>query len=166
MDDTAERDMRNIIEALRKDIAKLWTELREVQAVLWGDNVRRDDGLKKVLLSLEARLGTLESVVRDLQDRMRHYIDAERAETCLGLAALAKHEAADGELYAESIEEDKDVKIATINKGVEEKKVKWQFVAAVVTAAFILAGQVITTSQASATQREIAAMAQTLAARK
>ena len=166
MDDTTERELRASITDLQEKIAKLWTTLREVQAVLWGDNVRRDDGLKKVILSLEARVGTLESVLRDLEARITHYLDAEREETCLGLAALAKHEAAEGELYTESIEEDKDMKIATMNNGVEAKKAKWQLVAAVVTAAFLFAGQVITASQASATQREIAAMAQSLEARR
>ena len=166
MDDTTERELRASIADLQEKIAKLWTTLREVQAVLWGDNVRRDDGLKKVILSLDARVGTLESVLRDLEARITHYLDAGREETCLGLAALAKHEAAEGELYTESIKEDNDMKIATMNNGVEAKKAKWQLVAAVVTAAFLFAGQVITASQASATQREIAAMAQSLEARK
>ena len=166
MDDITERELRASITDLQDKIAKLWTTIREVQAVLWGDNVRRDDGLKKVILALEVRMGALEGVLRDLQAEIRHYIDSEREKTCFGLKELAKHEQEEGQLYEEGREEDRDVKIATINKGVEEKKVKWQFVAAVVTAAFILAGQVITTSQASATQREIAAMAQTLAARK
>ena len=166
MDDTAERELRASITEVQEKIAKLWTTLRELQAVLWGDNVRRDDGLKKVILGLEARVGTLESVLRDLQAEIAHYLDAGREDTCLGLAALAKHEAAEGQLYEETREEDKDMKIATMNNGVEAKKAKWQLVAAVVTAAFLFAGQVITASQASATQREIAAMAQTLEARR
>ena len=166
MDDTTERELRNSIETLRRDVAKVWTTLRELQSVLWGDNIRRDDGLKKDLVALEARVGTLESVLRDLEARITHYIDAGRAETCLGLKALAEHEQAEGQLYEEGQEEDTNVKIAAMNNGVEEKKVKWQLVAAVVTAAFLFAGQVITASQASATQREIAAMAQTLEARR
>ena len=90
MDDTTERELRASITDLQDKIAKLWTTLREVQAVLWGDNVRRDDGLKQVILSLEVRTGTLESVLRALQAELAHSLDAGREETCLGLAALAK----------------------------------------------------------------------------
>ena len=58
------------------------------------------------------------------------------------------------------------MKIAAMNGRTEEKKMKWQVVAALITAAFLFAGQVVTATQASATQRALATLTHTLEAHK
>ena len=138
----------------------------EVAAVLWGDDRTRDNGVRSVVKSHEERLRVLEEHDIELESRLQHYLDAERADTCLGLAALARHEAAEGQLYEEGQEEDASMKIAAMNGRTEEKKMKWQVVAALITAAFLFAGQVVTATQASATQRALATLTHTLEARK
>lgn len=114
---------------------------------------------------LKSEVKNLNQTVAHIQTEMRHYVDT-RPETCLGLKALADHEAAEGKLYEEGQEEDTNMKIAAMNGRVEEKKMKWQVAAALITAAFLFAGQVVTTAQASATQRDLAALTHTLEARK
>ena len=141
-------------------------KIAEVSAVLWGDDRTRDNGVRSVVKAHEERLRVLEEHDIEIESRLQHYLDAEREETCLGLAALAKHEAAEGQLYEEGQEEDANMKIAAMQNGTEVKKAKWQVIAALVTAAFLFAGQVVTAAQASATQRDLVTLTHTLEAQK
>ncbi len=50
---------------LSRDIAKLWTSLRELSSVVWGDNVTRDNGLRSEVREQEERLKAVELVTVD-----------------------------------------------------------------------------------------------------
>ena len=95
----------------RRDIAKLWTSLRELSSVVWGDNVTRDNGLRSEVREQEERLKAVELVVRNLIQDLKHYKDREREETCIGLKALKEHKEEEISLY----EEDNEVTKAKIN---------------------------------------------------
>jgi hypothetical protein len=97
----------------RKDIAQLWTAHRELGSVLWGDDGRRDNGIRSKVRAQEEKLGELEIAQRSLHEQLRHYFDREREETCLGLRALAEHE----QIHEEEGKEDTEVKVAEVTAG-------------------------------------------------
>ena len=74
----------------REQIGKLWGELRELASDYWGPN--RDNGRRSTIKALEDKTGELDIAQRNLLERLRHYLDAEREQSCLGLAELARRE--------------------------------------------------------------------------
>ena len=114
---------------------------------------------------LKSEVKNLNQTVAHIQTEMRHYVDT-RPETCLGLKALAEHEQEEGQLYDESLEEDKEMTIANGNNKAKLSEARLTLAGVVLVALLSLVGQVVTANQASATQREIAALSATLEARK
>ena len=114
---------------------------------------------------LKSEVRNLNQTVAHIQTEMRHYVDT-RPETCLGLKALAEHEQEEGQLYDESLEEDKEMTIANGNNKAKLSEARLTLAGVVLVALLSLVGQVVTANQASATQREIAALSATLEARK
>lgn len=110
----------------RRDIAKLWTALRELGSALWGDDKTRDNGIRSVTKAHEARLVALESDQRELRSELQHYLDKGREETCLGLKALAAHETECQDFYKEYEEEETEVKVAEIQAGAQVGAAKEQ----------------------------------------
>ncbi len=84
--------MEAIDHEARDRIKNLEVSTREIGSALWGDDVRRDNGLRSDVRRLEERCGENEVNIRTVNDNIRHYIDVEREETCHGLAALAAYE--------------------------------------------------------------------------
>ena len=124
----------------RERIAKLWTFVREVASALWGDDERRDNGIRSMVKDQEARLLAMESDQRTLRGDLQHYLDKGREETCLGLKALADHEAACEDLYLEGEKEETEVAVAHINAEAGTKAAQWQFLTGTVVQLLILAG--------------------------
>lgn len=97
----------------REQIGKLWGSLRDATGVLWGDNVSRDNGLRSSVRALEVGHAQTEKRINEMDDRIRHYIDVERENTCHGIAALEEHKAD----HAREIKEEVAVKVAKIEAG-------------------------------------------------
>ena len=131
----------------RKDIAKLYTALRELSTAVWGDDVTRDNGIRSEVREHRQRLDAVELVTRNLITDLRHYLDKERAETCIGLAAIKKHEEETIALYEESQEEETEVKVAQIQAGAQvgaaRTSATWQATAMVVGQLLTLVGIII-----------------------
>jgi hypothetical protein len=72
-------------------LAKLWTSFRELSAAVWGDDVRRDNGLRSRVETLEQNLDTEVARRLDNEARIQHYMDRERQETCYGTPLWKQH---------------------------------------------------------------------------
>ena len=114
---------------------------------------------------LKSEVRNLNQTVAQIQTELRHYVDT-RPETCLGLKALAEHEQEEGQLYDESREEEKEMTIAEGANKTKLSEARLTLAGIVLVAAMSLVGQIITANQASATQRDIAALSATLKAQK
>ena len=130
MTDFAER-----LGALEKDHQKVRGLLGEVAAVLWGDMVTRNNGIRSRVIALESRCKSID----DIEDRLQHYIDTERRETCYGLAGLARFEST----REEDREEDADMTIATMKAQVESAASRRQTIGIIITAVLNALGLVI-----------------------
>lgn len=86
-------ELRQRLLFVESQIAKLWTSLREATSVIWGDNVKRDNGLRSVVNTLKQVTAELEDDQNKLRTELRHYLDAEREASCYGLAALTEMQA-------------------------------------------------------------------------
>ena len=80
-------------EAVDPNLAKLWTAHRELASVIWGDDVTRDNGLRSEVREHRERLDAVELVTRNLITDLKHYLDKEREETCIGKKLVVAHEA-------------------------------------------------------------------------
>lgn len=89
MDDA---ETRNRLLTAEAQISKIWTFVREIATVLWGDDKTRDNGVRSRVDALEENDAEREKTQAELKEALRHYLDAERKETCHGLAALKSHE--------------------------------------------------------------------------
>lgn len=84
---------------------------REQGSALWGDNVRRDNGVRSKVQAHDAAISSLQEQMLTIKSEWRHYIDVGRKESCEGLKALAQFEAkAD-----DDEEEETEVTVAKIN---------------------------------------------------
>ena len=99
----------------RERIKDLEVLTREIGSALWGDDVRRDNGLRSEVREYGRKIAELEEFKRTTETTWQHYIDFERANTCVGLAALAKAEEGIDSAEYETDEEDTEVQIAEIN---------------------------------------------------
>lgn len=63
----------------------------EIGAALWGDHVLRDNGVRSQVRRHEDRLDAAEADQRELRGDLRHYLDSERAATCIGKFALEEY---------------------------------------------------------------------------
>jgi hypothetical protein len=107
----------------REQIGKLEAAHRELAADYWGPD--RSNGRRSQVSEHEDRLDNLE-------ERAAHYLDAERQETCLGLAEFALRD-------QETAGEDTQVKVASISmKGVVLAAAIPSTISALVTIAVIL----------------------------
>lgn len=120
--------------ALERDNLKIRGLVGEVAGVVWGDMVKRDNGLRARVTKLEAKCETIDAI----EDRIRHYLDAERRETCIGLAELARREAAQGQ----EEEEVTEVTVATIRAQVEAAASRRQTIGIIITATLNVLGLV------------------------
>ena len=98
-------------EAVDPNLAKLWTAHRELASVIWGDDVTRDNGLRSEVREHRERLDAVELVTRNLITDLKHYLDKEREETCIGKALIEEHL----EEHKQEVKEDTEVKTAGIN---------------------------------------------------
>ena len=97
-------------EAVDPNLAKLWTAHRELASVIWGDDVTRDNGLRSEVREHRERLDAVELVTRNLITDLKHYLDKEREETCIGKTLIEEH-LKDHKIEAK---EDEDVKTAVM----------------------------------------------------
>jgi hypothetical protein len=95
---------------LEKNLAKVWTFLRELASAFWGDDVRRDNGLRSQVGTLKQVTAELEDGLATIESRLQHYLDSEREETCHGLAEFRCRDAEE----AADAEEEVPVKTARI----------------------------------------------------
>lgn len=103
--------MAEVIDHEARDrIAQLEVLAREQGSALWGDNTRRDNGLRSDVRKIEDKVGELEVAHRTIVETWRHYRDVERAQTCEGLKALAAYK----QTGAEEGEEESEVTVAKI----------------------------------------------------
>lgn len=107
---------------LERDHRKVRGLVGELAAVLWGDMVKRDNGIRSRVVRLESRMDDAESHDDELDSRLQHYFDTERESTCFGLAGLAKWEAS----RDADEEEEADVTIATMQAEVQKEVVRAQ----------------------------------------
>lgn len=122
--------------ALERDNLKIRGLAGEIAGVVWGDMVKRDNGLRARTGSLELRCRQAEEELDDLRERLRHYLDAERRETCIGLAELARRESAKDQ----EEEEVTEVTVATIRAQVEAAASRRQTIGIIITATLNVAG--------------------------
>lgn len=106
----------------RERIAKIWTSLRELATVLWGDDKTRDNGLRSRVDALEAFRLESEIDRSYLHKKLQHYLDVERQETCHGIKALEAHETK----LLKKAGEETDVRIAKIQASAQMKTAGWQ----------------------------------------
>lgn len=97
----------------RDGVHDVETRLTQVEMVLWGIN--KDNGLKSEVSSLSRK-------IYELLERLNHYRDYERQNTCHGLKEFAKRD----EFAAEVQEEVTEVKTAEINAGATRDVGKWK----------------------------------------
>lgn len=123
----------------RDQIAKLWTSHRELASAVWGDDVKRDNGLRSEVRALREELDAGLAWAHDIWN-------VKRREECLGVEALerhiAEHEAKSGEEVQMSVAEIS----AEAAKAVAEISAKaairtqWWVVAGVIISALITVG--------------------------
>ena len=102
------RDVREAADEVRKSVAKLWTELRELSATVQGAD--GGNGIRSDVRELEKWRARVEQHLTDLSAKLQHYLDVEREKTCHGKAALKRHE----EEHEEACEEETEMKVAQI----------------------------------------------------
>ena len=83
------REVREAADEVRKSVAKLWTELRELSATVQGAD--GGNGIRSDVRELEKWRAKVEQHLNSLDSRLQHYMDVEREETCHGIAALQEH---------------------------------------------------------------------------
>ena len=83
------REVREASDEVRKSVAKLWTELRELSATVQGAD--GGNGIRSDVRELEKWRAKVEQHLNSLDSRLQHYMDVEREETCHGIAALQEH---------------------------------------------------------------------------
>lgn len=106
-----EQSLNNAVGEVKDRIAKLWSAHRELAVVVHGAN--KDNGLRADVRALEEWRAKQNEWDNEMEDRLRHYIDVERGETCYGIAALEEHK---GE-HAKAKNEEVAVKVAKIQTG-------------------------------------------------
>lgn len=119
---------------LERDNLKIRGLVGEVAGVVWGDMVKRDNGLRSKVAKLETKFEAID----DIEDRIRHYLDAERRETCIGLAELARRDEAEDQEEGEETE----VTVATIRAQVEAAASRRQTIGIIITATLNVLGLV------------------------
>ena len=129
---------------LERDHRKVRGLVGELAAVIWGDMVTRDNGIRSRVVKLEDRLAEAEEHNDTLDLKLQHYLDKEREETCYGLAGLAKLEAS---MDADEGEET-EVTIATMQTEVQKEVVRAQYrgivINAIISALALIAVAIIT----------------------
>lgn len=101
------------VDDLVTSISKLWGAFRELAADYWGPT--KTNGLRSRVDDHEERLD-------ELEESVRHYIDAQRRETCYGVAALKEYQK-DLDGKEESLKAGEQVK-AKIEGEVEVEKIR------------------------------------------
>ena len=84
------REVRESADEVRKSVAKLWTELRELSATVQGAD--GGNGIRSDVRELEKWRAKVEQHLNGLDSKLQHYLDVERRETCHGLAAIEEKE--------------------------------------------------------------------------
>lgn len=107
--------MEAIDHEARDRIKNLEVSTREIGSALWGDDVRRDNGLRSEVREYGRKIAEMEEFMRTTEATWQHYIDFERANTCVGLAALAKAEEGISSADDDDEEEETEVTVAKIN---------------------------------------------------
>ena len=84
------REVREAADEVRRSVAKLWTELRELSATVQGAD--GGNGIRSDVRELEKWRAKVEQHLNGLDSKLQHYLDVERRETCHGLAAIEEKE--------------------------------------------------------------------------
>lgn len=112
-----------------REILKVRGLLAEVAGVVWGDMVKRNNGLRSRIKDLEAnqdeaaaRMDAIEDGIEIAKAKFYHYIEVERHNDCLGIKALAKYK----ECQEKEDREETDVKVAKIKAEAEKHGAAWQ----------------------------------------
>ncbi len=114
----------------REDIGKIWYRVGLVETVLWG--VNKDNGIKSEVLA-----NTKD--IQRIRERLQHYIDAERKETCIGLMEFNKRDAFKAEIDEEVVE----VQTAEINAKATRDVGKLQMWTSTIVSVFTLIGIIV-----------------------
>lgn len=106
-----EQSLNTAVGEVKDRIAKLWSAHRELAVVVHGAN--KDNGLRSDVRALEEWRAKQSDWDNEMEDRLRHYIDVERGETCHGIAALEEHR----EEHAKAAKEEVEVTKSKIEAG-------------------------------------------------
>ncbi len=114
----------------REDVGKIWFRIGLIETVLWG--IDKNNGIRSVTTDNAKK-------IQEITDRLQHYIDTKREETCIGLAEFAKRDAFKAEIEGEVTE----VKTAEINAGATKATGNGQVVGMIVVALIQFGGLLV-----------------------
>lgn len=78
-------------------VDNLEREHNSLVAIVVGDAIDRDGGLKAVVREQGQQIVALRKDFEDEVDHVQHYLDVERKDDCLGLKELERRDTLDGE---------------------------------------------------------------------
>ena len=119
----------------RERIAELERKHQELSSAFWGDEVRRDNGLRSEVAGLKTWRQEFEKRFTEAMAWAKHLWEVDRENECHGLKALAEYEAGQNACEDQSEDEEVQVTVARINARVT-------FWAAAVPTLIGLAGQI------------------------
>ena len=91
----------------RRDIGKLWGAHRGLASAVWGDDVRRDNGLRSDVRVLQDSHTELKGKVTEAIEWGHRVWEVERPESCLGIPAVEslRQEIEEREAHAVAVRE-------------------------------------------------------------
>lgn len=111
MDDNTANRINERVDENTRDIGKIWGSIRELAVECHGIN--GDNGIRGAVRELQAWREIKDRTDQTLKEKLTHYMDVERRESCLGLAEFAARDD-----RAKKVEEEVvDVKVAKIEAG-------------------------------------------------
>ena len=99
----------------RSRIYSLERDFRELASAFWGDNVRRDNGLRSEVRELQQWSKDFDKRFTESMNWAKHIWEVDRENECFGLKALAKYESENSACEDEEDKEEVDMQIAKMN---------------------------------------------------
>lgn len=128
--------MNNAIDLeARQDINKVLLYARDIGAAVWGDDERRDNGLR-------SRVNGHDEALKELNDNL----ESLRSDVT--------------RIAGTSVKEDTAVKVADISASVEKEKIKWKEIGKVAAAFLVLAGTIFSSYTNMVTAEKVASLQQ------